>query len=477
LSTTPNPTTKHHQPEHLHVDLPDRQQALWFWVRTRLLSLRRWLRNALDPAHRRWPRIPVEESTLTDAPVIAHISTPLWRDGRSDEFILTAGKVHNLRRARTALDGVEVPAGGVWSFWAQLGRLLRRRGYVYGREVREGCVVPTIGGGVCQISNALATLAIRAGMDLVERHAHTAKIEHAAKPQDDWIDATVFWNHIDLRIRAPFAWRLEMHLSADTLTLRIRARTTLAGAQAEPHRPHHPRVLPIAVITDRYAAAGADLPTHAVAYTATPPVARGCLTCNETACFRHAKASRSLADAPSGEAWLLDAYTPELAQWLSARPAAQEPRWLLPRPLTRAQTQRQSGWLALHRHRHGTAPRWRTGDWLLALKRTAWVRWNAHSQGKRQASLLDAQRWLAQHYARRLQARDVQLLIDQSLLPWLWQDGVLAGRRFSVLATALPMHNIVHRLDAAAARWPDAASLTDFRMDTALADAEWPTPW
>jgi len=448
--------TTHNMSRDIHLRLPDRQQALWFWVRVRLLSLRRALRNLFDSKHRRWPTVAAEHSALADAPIIATVSTPLWLDGRTDEFVLTAGKIHNLRRARAAFDGVEIPAGEVWSFWAQLGRLLKRRGYVYGREVREGCVVPTIGGGVCQISNTLATLAVRSGMTLIERHAHTAKIEHATNQADDWVDATVFWNHVDLRIRAPFAWRLEMHLSADELTLSIRAQTAPNVNQAKPQRT---RILPI-------------VPIGRSADSATPPVARGCLTCNETACFRHADAAHIQDDAQSGETWLLDAHAPEFAGWLSSRTVAHAPRWLLPRPLTRAQTQRLDGWLSLHRQMHGTAPRWRVSDGLLALRRTAWIRWNARSQGKRQASLLDGQRWLARYYAHQLRPADVRLVIDQGLLPWLWRDGVLAGRRFTVLATALPMHEIVQRLDTAAARWPDAPSLTDFRMDAALADAE-----
>ena len=40
-----------------------------------------------------------------------------------------------------------------------LGRITARKGFVLGREIREGCVVPTVGGGICQLSNALATAA------------------------------------------------------------------------------------------------------------------------------------------------------------------------------------------------------------------------------------------------------------------------------------------------------------------------------
>jgi hypothetical protein len=70
------------------------------------------------------------------------------------------------------------------------------------------------------------------------------------------------------------------------------------------------------------------------------------------------------------------------------------------------------------------------------------------------------------------QHRDTRLVIDQALLPHLERLGVLGGRQVEVLAGALPMREIEARLDAAARRWPDDATLRDFRVDRALADAE-----
>jgi vancomycin resistance protein YoaR len=59
-----------------------------------------------------------------------------------------------------AIDGVVVPAGGVFSFWAQVGRPVARRGFAPGRELREGCLVPSVGGGLCRLSNALYQAAL-----------------------------------------------------------------------------------------------------------------------------------------------------------------------------------------------------------------------------------------------------------------------------------------------------------------------------
>ena len=60
-------------------------------------------------------------AALVDAPVVAEIRSPSWDDGRPDELLRVAGKVENLRVARAAFHGAEIPAGGLMSFWRQLG--------------------------------------------------------------------------------------------------------------------------------------------------------------------------------------------------------------------------------------------------------------------------------------------------------------------------------------------------------------------
>ena len=433
------------------MPLPSRRQALWFWVRIRLLTARRIVQDALDPQVRIWPRVPTSVSRLRDAPVLAEVRSPLWADGRPDEFALVAGKVHNLRLARRAFDGLELPAAGLLSFWQQLGRATRRRGYVAGREVREGCVVPTLAGGLCQLSNALASVAHRAGMALPERHAHTARPEGVAPGAHGAVDATVLWKHIDLRVRADMPWRLEVAMDADELVVRVRA------FAAPPPAGRRTIAIDAAPCTDR---------PHAAA----PPVARGCLSCDQTACFRHAPQRAGSADALAARAILLEGVAPELAQAAAADPRLAPGRWVLPHAVTpgqRAQVARRrapEGWDVMP---PGAAAR------LLAWRRAWHLRRHARSPGRRQASILQGQAWQARQAARALRPADVELLVDQAYLPTLWIDGALAGRRLDVWMPALPMREIARRLDAAARAWPDEPSLADFRPDPASEEAEW----
>ena len=159
--------------------LPSRKAAAWFEIRATRHRLKRFVR---DLANRNLARIPRGE-TLADAPILAEHSSPLWQDGRPDEFPLVAGKVENLRLAIKGFQGIDVPPGQILSFWKQVGPPWQMRGFVEGREINQGCVIPAIAGGLCQLSNTIALAATHAGIALTERHAHTARIEQGAFPE------------------------------------------------------------------------------------------------------------------------------------------------------------------------------------------------------------------------------------------------------------------------------------------------------
>jgi hypothetical protein len=404
--------------------LPRRRDALSYWLRTRLLSLQALLVQLL-PGRRdqRW----ATAEALAYAPVVAQYRSPLWTDEGDDEFVLTAGKVENLRRALRAFDGVEVPAGGVLSFWAQLGRPSARRGFVIGREIREGCVVPTVAGGICQLSNGLAAVAARAGLRFVERHRHSARVGSAVFPE---ADATVFWRHIDLKLSAGHAWRLEVGMDGHELVVALRA-----------------HALPAARVV--------AMPVHREPHVAS---ARGCLSCNERQCFRHA-AHHGRSGQRARSAALLDGWSPEFAARLAVLPLER----FAPRPLR----------LAFWRPR---ARAWDDVSWQArwaSLRGALWRRLRSRQPGLRQAAVLDAQRWLARAYAGALTPLHTRLVVDQGLLPHLEMLGVLAGREVEVLASTLPMDEIHARLDLAARRWPGEPSLSDFRAPPELVAAEW----
>ena len=108
-----------------------------------------------------------------------------------------------MRVAAAAIDGIVLEPGETFSFWLAAGRPSRGNGYVIGRELRSGCMIPSVGGGICQLTNALSRIAHAAGMEIVERHSHT--VHPPGFFIDDATDATVFWNYFDFRFRSPRA--------------------------------------------------------------------------------------------------------------------------------------------------------------------------------------------------------------------------------------------------------------------------------
>jgi vancomycin resistance protein YoaR len=190
-----------------------------FWVKSRLLIGGRALRNAAAPEHRR----PLRRLAAlpTDAIQLARDETALYTATDPRERDLELGKIQNLRVAAAAIDGLLLEHGQIFSFWRTVGRAMPRKGYVIGRELRRGCMIPTVGGGLCQLTVALSRTASEAGMEIVERHRHSARPEGLAI--DEASDATVFWNYLDFRFRSPRRVRIGAALTATELVVRLDA--------------------------------------------------------------------------------------------------------------------------------------------------------------------------------------------------------------------------------------------------------------
>ena len=399
--------------------LPTRVSALVFAAKASMLRARRLLR---DIAPGLAPLRHARAAALTNAPVLATIRTPLWTNaGGEKDRLLNAGKIQNLRCALRGLDGIEVEAGRVLSFWRQVGRPTRRRGYVAGRELREGCMIATIGGGLCQLSNALYDAGLQAGLEIVERHAHTRIVpgSRAAAGRD----ATVFWNYLDLRMRGRRPFRVEARLTADDLELTIRG----YGAETEPPAP------------DFFA----GLEAH------------DCLSCGQTDCHRHDPDVKA-ASVPT--AWLIDSATPEFSALYRGRAGSED--------ILHLSTRR----FGASAHAWPKIGAEKTAD-LAALRRALALRL-APIGTPRAGLMLAADAQLAAAHARRLSAAQTHLVVAQTLLPHLWQMGALQGRSFEVLMDRLPIEALHRILDDAQSRHPESPTLADFRAPQAIIVAE-----
>jgi vancomycin resistance protein VanW len=141
---------------------------------------------------------------------------------RSDDAahpLFERGKRVNVALAAPCFDGVVVSPSAPLSFWRALGRITAARGFMWGMELRSGCVVPALGGGICLLSNALFEMAARLGWTILERHGHSLDAGQLST-----LDATVLWPHVDLRIApASESARLGVRVAGDALLLEVHA--------------------------------------------------------------------------------------------------------------------------------------------------------------------------------------------------------------------------------------------------------------
>jgi hypothetical protein len=402
--------------------------ALWFAVRAAIFRMARTGREV----GRRPVRWRASEAIAGDVEIARSVSTLYSSEGITPrERGWQLGKVENLRIALRRINGVRVPAGRVFSFWRQIGPPWSARGFVVGRELREGCLIPNVGGGLCQLSNALFDCALKAGLEIVERHAHTRIVRGSLAELNR--DATVFWNYVDLRFRAAEDIWIMAELTCDALIVSIRARHGM-GVQSE---------------RTGFARAAAIAPVET------------CATCGIESCLRHTGPGEA---GDEETAVLADEFRPEFDAWLGGEDRR---RWHLVVPM------RFSRW------RRGNYA-WREAGWGsvrdaagTALRRSWQSRKLAAQGAARQRALLDFDRRMALALSAKAPWRCSRAVVAQTLLPHLHESGWLGGRSYAVMMTRWPIRLLQERLDAAAARHPESQTLADFRAHEGVAEREW----
>jgi vancomycin resistance protein VanW len=167
-------------------------------------SLSDRLRRVAFAATRSVTRLPVT--------MVRH-RTPLRRRLRDLDPRLQDSKIVNLRLAASALDGLLIRPGEVFSFWNRVGPPTAARGFVEGLILQRGEIRSGIGGGLCQLSNLLHWMALHTPLDIVERHHHGFD----PFPDDGRVlpfgsGATVFFNYGDLRFENRTAQAFQLHV-------------------------------------------------------------------------------------------------------------------------------------------------------------------------------------------------------------------------------------------------------------------------
>lgn len=106
-------------------------------------------------------------------------------------------RAENVRLAAEAIDGTVVQPGETFSFNDHVGDVEQDPRYRDAPVIMGGETVEGAGGGICQVSTALYIAALKADLEIVERHPHSIASDYAPIG----LDATLVYGTMDLRIK------------------------------------------------------------------------------------------------------------------------------------------------------------------------------------------------------------------------------------------------------------------------------------
>ncbi len=373
-----------------------------------------------------------KKGLLIDAPIIAFSESDLWNPFDNNEnWILTAGKIENLRISAKKLHGLEVKANETFSFWKHIGNPNFGKGYVIGREIREGCIVPTIAGGLCQLSNALYDAALKANFEIVERHKHTKVIKGSLAEQDR--DATVKWNFIDLRFKSNFNFRIEIELNSDKLVVNFKGQQ-----KNQKSNNNNSNVRQTNKLND-------------------------CYSCGNFSCFKH-QDKTLIKQEIATTTFILDEKWPEYDNYINEI-AKDSDNFILPLKQNKFIKTDRYSWIAAKSKKTKITK-------FQGIYRALILRFSQKEKNNVFELTLKLDKKIAIAATRKIPIDSTHIVISQNLLPFIFETGALGGRTFDVLMTRLPFEKLHERLDFAFSIHPESPTLKDFRASKNLIELE-----
>lgn len=141
-----------------------------------------------------------------------------------------SAKVQNFKIAIVQIEQIVIHPNEVFSFWRTVGSPSKKQGFKESRSIVNGTLVPTYGGGLCQLSGLIYFASLCADLEVIERHNHSTDIytnETRFTPLGS--DATVVFGFKDLKVRNNLSTpiRFTFALETDKLTIRVNSITPL----------------------------------------------------------------------------------------------------------------------------------------------------------------------------------------------------------------------------------------------------------
>ncbi len=145
-------------------------------------------------------------------------------------------RVYNVQLMARFLDGQVIKPGQTFSFNKRVGPRTPERGFKEGQAIVGGLLLPSIGGGVCQVATTVFDAAFYAGLPIKSRVNHAWYISHYAMG----MDATVADGGPDLLFKNDSKYGVLIRASASASTMTVTLYSTDRGLRVEkvPGKPH-----------------------------------------------------------------------------------------------------------------------------------------------------------------------------------------------------------------------------------------------
>lgn len=127
--------------------------------------------------------------------------TPLYRKLRNVDMWLQENKVENLKIALDKINGICIRPEETFSYWKNIGKPTKLKGYKKGMVLYYGSFRAETGGGLCQLSNLIYWMILHTPLTVTERYRHSFDVfPDSNRKQPFGSGATCVYNYVDLQI-------------------------------------------------------------------------------------------------------------------------------------------------------------------------------------------------------------------------------------------------------------------------------------
>lgn len=107
-------------------------------------------------------------------------------------------RIFNVSLASKRINYALIPPGEEFSFNKEVGEISAMTGYQSAYVIKDGRTVLGDGGGTCQVSTTVFRAAMKAGLPIVQRKAHSYRVNYYEQDSGPGVDATVYAPTADL---------------------------------------------------------------------------------------------------------------------------------------------------------------------------------------------------------------------------------------------------------------------------------------